>query len=144
MPSLDNGECLEWVNKRHKDWLTCRLKLKPHNLILIKDLEAVVDAGPDGSAMRHALSQRVGPIVPVLEENECGQSAKQIRVDATAVAVFAWPSWFRCCRCGYGFRDRRQRRNGETPILWPHGDTPGLGQTHQSNTQRRVNVRSRI
>lgn len=66
------------------------------------------------------------------EENECGQSAKQIRVDATAVAVSARPSWFRCCRCGYGFRDRRRRRNGEMPTLWPHDDTPGLGQNHQS------------
>ena len=68
------------------------------------------------------------------EENECGQSAKQIRVDATMVAVSARPSWFRCYGCGDGFRDRRQRRNGEMQTLWPHNDTPGLGRTHQSNT----------
>ena len=35
-----------------------------------------------GDPIRHRLN----------EENECGQSAKKIRADATAVAVSAWPS----------------------------------------------------
>jgi hypothetical protein len=45
------------------------LKLEPQGLILIKDLKAVVYAGFDASAVRHALSQRVRPIVSVLMDD---------------------------------------------------------------------------
>ena len=38
----------------------------PCDLIKIAELEAVVYAGSDGKALRQALSQREGPIVPLL------------------------------------------------------------------------------
>jgi hypothetical protein len=69
MPNPRNSERLQWVNKRHKNSPIWCLKLEPQDLILIKDLKAVVYAGFDASAVRHVLSQRVGPIVPVLMDD---------------------------------------------------------------------------
>jgi len=44
--------------------------LDENDLTLIEDLEAVVYAGPDSAKLRQALSKRVGPIVPILmDEN---------------------------------------------------------------------------
>ena len=38
----------------------------PQDLIMIADLEAVIYAGHDAQKLRRALSQRAGPIVPLL------------------------------------------------------------------------------